>query len=126
MISADPEAMMLIGFEESAQILTGLFEGGFTVDAGKRFFFVDGNLGDAMGEQLPAGSLTGQMGTTPASPGVSDEFKQELLGIDPELTEPFNYGPETYDAIDHHGAGRHRRRFGQPGADRCAHQRDHP
>jgi branched-chain amino acid transport system substrate-binding protein len=98
-ISADPEALMLIGFEESAQILTGLFEGGFTVDAGKRFFFVDGNLGDAMGEQLPAGSLTGQMGTTPASPGVSDEFKQELLGIDPELTEPFNYGPETYDSM---------------------------
>ena len=31
-VSGDPEALVLIGFEESAQILTTLFESGFTAD----------------------------------------------------------------------------------------------
>ena len=67
-IAADPEALVLIGFEESAQILTTLFEAGFTVESGKRIYFVDGNIGNTMGEQLPAGSLAGQKGTTPQAP----------------------------------------------------------
>ena len=97
-ISADPEALVLIGFEESSQILTGLFEAGFTVEAGKRIYFVDGNLGNTLGEQLPAGSLEGQRGTTPMAPDVSEDFTNALLEIDPELTV-FNYATETYDAI---------------------------
>ena len=68
-VAADPEALVLIGFEESAQILTTLFEAGFTVESGKRIYFVDGNIGNTMGEQLPAGSLAGQKGTTPPAAG---------------------------------------------------------
>jgi ABC-type branched-subunit amino acid transport system substrate-binding protein len=98
-IAADPEALVLIGFEESAQILTTLFEAGFTVESGKRIYFVDGNIGNTMGEQLPAGSLAGQKGTTPQAPDLSQEFRDRLDEIDPDLGGVYNYGAETYDAI---------------------------
>ena len=63
--SGNPDALVLIGFEESAQILTTLFESGFTADQ-KNIYLVDGNVGNALGEQLPAGSLVGVKGTLPA------------------------------------------------------------
>jgi branched-chain amino acid transport system substrate-binding protein len=95
-VSADPEALVLIGFEESAQILTTLFESGFTADA-KRIYLVDGNIGNALGEQLPAGSLVGVKGTLPQAE-LTEDFQARLLEVDPALVD-FSYGPETYDAI---------------------------
>ena len=95
-VSADPEALVLIGFEESAQILTALFEAGFTADT-KKIYLVDGNVGNALGEQLPAGSLVGVKGTLPAAE-ITDDFRDRLLETDPDLID-FSYGPETYDAV---------------------------
>jgi ABC-type branched-subunit amino acid transport system substrate-binding protein len=95
-VSADPEALVLIGFEESSQILTSLFEAGFTADA-KSIYLVDGNVGNALGQQLPVGSLVGVKGTLPAAE-ITDEFRERLLEVDPELID-FSYGPETYDAV---------------------------
>jgi ABC-type branched-subunit amino acid transport system substrate-binding protein len=43
------------------------------------------------------GQLKGMKGTTPLVK-LSDDFKKNLLAIDPALKD-FNYGPETYDAI---------------------------
>ena len=51
MVSADPEAIVVIGFDETSQILTGLFEAGFTPDV-KKIYLVDGNIGNALGEKL--------------------------------------------------------------------------
>jgi branched-chain amino acid transport system substrate-binding protein len=95
-VSGDPEALVIIGFEETSKILTSLFEAGFTADA-KRIFLVDGNVGNALGEQLPAGSLEGVRGTLPAAE-ITGDFRDRLLSVDPELID-FSYGPETYDAI---------------------------
>ena len=96
-VSGDPEALVLIGFEESAKILTGLFEAGFSPEAGKRIYLVDGNVGNALGEQLPVGSMEGIRGTLPAAEASAD-FQARLLEVDPELID-FSYGPETYDAV---------------------------
>lgn len=41
-VSAAPQALVLIGFEESSQILTGLFEAGITPDT-TNIYLVDGN-----------------------------------------------------------------------------------
>ncbi len=95
-VSGDPEALVLIGFEESAQILTTLFESGFTADQ-KRIYLVDGNVGNALGEQLPAGSLVGVKGTLPQAE-LTEDFRAKLLETDPALID-FSYGPETYDAM---------------------------
>jgi branched-chain amino acid transport system substrate-binding protein len=96
-VSGDPEALVIIGFEETSKILTALFEAGYTPAAGKQIFLVDGNVGNALGEQLPAGSMEGIRGTLPAAE-ITGDFQDRLLAVDPELID-FSYGPETYDAV---------------------------
>jgi branched-chain amino acid transport system substrate-binding protein len=98
-VSEDPDAFVMIGFEESAQILTSLFEAGYTQASGKNIYLVDGNVGNALGENFAAspGVLEGVRGTLPAAE-ITDEFRERLLAIDPAL-EDFSYGPETYDAV---------------------------
>jgi ABC-type branched-subunit amino acid transport system substrate-binding protein len=94
-VEADSDALVLIGFDESARILTGLFEAGFTPDS-KGIYLVDGNIGNSLGSQVDA-SLVGVKGTLPAAE-ITEEFRNRLLEVDPAL-EDFSYGPETYDAI---------------------------
>ncbi len=96
-VSGDPEALVIIGFEETSKILTSLFEAGFTPADGKKIYLVDGNVGNALGEQLPAGSMEGIRGTLPAAE-ITGDFQDRLLAVDPELID-FSYGPETYDAV---------------------------
>jgi len=96
-VSGDPEALVIIGFEETSKILTALFEAGYTPASGKQIFLVDGNVGNALGEQLPAGSMEGIRGTLPAAE-ITGDFQDRLLAVDPELID-FSYGPETYDAV---------------------------
>ena len=95
-VAADPEAIVVIGFDETSSILTGLFENGFTPDA-KNIYLVDGNIGNALGEAFSdPGILSGIKGTLPAAEITSD-FQERLLAVDPDLID-FSYGPETYDA----------------------------
>jgi branched-chain amino acid transport system substrate-binding protein len=97
-VSADPDALQLIGFDESARILTSLFEQGFSQSEGKNIYLVDGNTGNALGEQFDqAGVLEGITGTAPLAE-VTPEFQQRLVETNPDLID-FLYGPETYDAV---------------------------
>jgi ABC-type branched-subunit amino acid transport system substrate-binding protein len=50
-ISADPDAFVLIGFDESAVILQRLFSQGF-LQGDKNIYLVDGNVGNALGENF--------------------------------------------------------------------------
>jgi ABC-type branched-subunit amino acid transport system substrate-binding protein len=94
-VEAEPDAVVVIGFDESSRILTGLFEQGITPD---QVYLVDGNIGNALGEDFTEeGALVGAQGTQPAAE-ITEEFKNQLLGVDPGLID-FNYGPETYDAV---------------------------
>jgi len=94
-VEAEPDAVVVIGFDESSRILTGLFEQGITPD---QIYLVDGNIGNALGEDFTAeGALVGAQGTQPAAE-ITEEFKNQLLGVDPSLID-YNYGPETYDAV---------------------------
>jgi branched-chain amino acid transport system substrate-binding protein len=94
-VEAEPDAVVVIGFDESSRILTGLFEQGITPD---QIYLVDGNIGNALGEDFTAeGALVGAQGTQPAAE-ITEEFKDQLLGVDPGLID-YNYGPETYDAV---------------------------
>jgi len=95
-VAADPEAIILIGFDESARIITALAEAGMGPQE-KPMYLVDGNTGNALGEQLPAGLLEGVKGTIPGS-ASAQEFKDRLLAIDPALTD-YSYAGESYDAV---------------------------
>ena len=94
MVDAEADALVIIGFEESAQIITGLLESQIAADT---IYLVDGNVGNALGENFTEeGILTGIKGTLPGAE-VSQDFQDRLLETDPELVD-FSYGPETYDA----------------------------
>lgn len=96
-ISADPDALVLIGFAESARILNALLEQGFTPDE-KQIYLVDGNIGDEFAENFTTeGALSGIRGTVPQAE-LTPEFRDRLLGVDPGL-QGYSYAAETYDAV---------------------------
>jgi ABC-type branched-subunit amino acid transport system substrate-binding protein len=93
-VTAQPDALVLAGFDEAYSILPELEEQGI----GPRdiaVYFVDGNLVN-YGEDMPAGFLDGSKGTRPGQE-IPDEFVERLLGINPDLNE-FTYTAESYDA----------------------------
>ena len=96
-VSEDADALVMIGFDESSRILSSLFEQGFTPDQ-KKIYLVDGNIGNALGEDFTEpGTLVGIKGTLPSAE-LTGDFRSRLLAIDPALVD-FSYSAETYDAI---------------------------
>ncbi|MFY1620968.1 ABC transporter substrate-binding protein [Micromonospora sp. WMMD736] len=93
----NPDAVAVIGFEESAKILTRMHEVGIGPSDGMLVYGTDGNMGNALGEGVAPGLLEGMKGTTPLT-DVGDEFEGRLLAADPALVD-FNYAGESYDAI---------------------------
>ncbi len=94
--AANPDAVVLIGFEESARVVQSLIAAGIGPQD-KQLYLVDGNLGNALGTDLPAGVLEGTKGSLPGAE-ATEEFRDRLLEIDSAL-EDFSYSAETYDAV---------------------------
>ena len=92
---AKPDAIVLIAFEETTSIIPKLVESG----AGPKdvpTYFVDGNTADYSGK-LDDGVLEGTKGTIPGAE-TSDDFKDRLATVDPNLTD-YSYAAESYDAV---------------------------
>ncbi|WP_028463392.1 ABC transporter substrate-binding protein [Nocardia sp. 348MFTsu5.1] len=92
----NPDGIAVIGFEESAKILTRMNEVGIG-PKDKLVFGVDGNMGNALGEAVGPGILQGMKGTTPLTK-VGPDFEARLKAVDPGLID-FNYAGESYDAV---------------------------
>lgn len=92
----NPDGIAVIGFDESKRIITRMKEVGIGPDT-KLVYGSDGNMGNALGEGLPAGLLDGMKGTTPLT-DTSGDFKTQLKALDPSLVD-FNYAGESYDAV---------------------------
>jgi ABC-type branched-subunit amino acid transport system substrate-binding protein len=95
MAAADPEAIVLIGFQETGTILPELETQGLS-PSDVPLYFVDGNLSNDYAEDLPEGYLEGSKGTLPGAE-APEEFQAQLLEIDSELND-FSYAGESYDA----------------------------
>ena len=92
---AEPDAVLLIAFEETTTIIPQLVQAGVgpqDVDT----YFVDGNTAD-YSEDLDPGILEGTKGTIPGADS-SQEFKDRLLEIDDSL-DSYAYAAESYDAV---------------------------
>ena len=94
--AANPDALILIGFDESKKILQELIAAGIGPNK-LPLYLCDGNLAQSLADGLPAGIMAGTLGTTPGAK-ATDAFKQQLLAVDPKLQD-FSYGPESYDAV---------------------------
>ncbi len=97
---ADPDAIVIIGFDETAQILQGLIEQGFG-PGDKLVYGTDGNMGNALAEAFDDPTvLSGMRGTLPGVDvqGTLTDFQDALLGVDSELID-YSYAAESYDAV---------------------------
>ena len=98
-VEADPDAIVVIGFDESSNIIAGLIESGFG-PSDKLVYGTDGNMGNALAEAFDDPSaLAGMRGTLPGVDvsGELADFRDALLEVDSELID-FSYSAESYDA----------------------------
>ncbi len=92
----NPDAIAVIGFDESKKILTRMSE--VRIGPGQKLVYgTDGNMGNALGLGLPPGLLNGMKGTAPMTK-LSTDFQQRLKADDPKLVDT-NYAGEAYDAV---------------------------
>lgn len=92
--AAKPEALVLIGFNETTKIIPQLIAKGVGPQD-IQIYFVDGNMADYSKESF---DLEGVKGTFPAPAEVDESFNDRLLEVDPKLKD-FTYGPQSYDAV---------------------------
>ena len=121
-ISADPDARVMIGFAESSIILNDLFEQGFTPDE-KGIYLVDGNIGNALGEEFSdPGVLVGVKGTLPTAEltGISGAGSRSIPRWRTSATPPRPTDAVVITALAAEVAGSDYR------PDRRQHQRRHP
>ena len=99
-VEADPDAIIVIGFAESANILTTMNERGIGPDA-KNVWGVDGNIGGIGGELSDPSIIAGMKGTEPSVDlGAISDFTERLEGAyEGGVGGIYAYGAETYDAI---------------------------
>jgi branched-chain amino acid transport system substrate-binding protein len=99
-VDADPDAIVVIGFAESANILTTMNERGIGTSA-KNVWGVDGNIGGIGGELSDPSIISGMRGTEPSVDlGAISDFTQRLEGaFEGGVGGIYAYGAETYDAI---------------------------
>ena len=99
-VDADPDAIVVIGFAESANILTTMNERGLGPD-NKNVWGVDGNIGGIGGELADPSIISGMKGTEPSVDLSSiSGFTDRLDGAyEGGVGGVFAYGAETYDAI---------------------------
>lgn len=91
-----PDAVVVVGFEETSTAISALVDAGVGPQS-TPLYLVDGNLGNALGEELPAGTLTGVQGILPGAE-ATDQLRRRLLQVDPALSD-FSYAAESYDAV---------------------------
>src|SRR2546423_391722 len=92
----NPDAIAVIGFDESKKILTRMSE--VKIGPGQKLVYgTDGNMGNALGQGLPPALLNGMKGTTPLTK-LSPTFEQRIRADDPKLVDT-NYAGEAYDAV---------------------------
>jgi len=97
-VAADPDAVVVIGFAESANILTTMHERGVG-PANKHVWGVDGNIGGIGAELADPSIISGMRGTEPGV-DLSAEFRTRLDGgYEGGLNDVYVYGAETYDAV---------------------------
>jgi branched-chain amino acid transport system substrate-binding protein len=100
-VAADPDAIVVIGFAESANILTTMHERGIGPTSDKNVWGVDGNIGGIGGELSDPSIIVGMRGTEPSVDLSSiSAFTDRLDGAyEGGVGGVFAYGAETYDAI---------------------------
>ena len=92
-LATDPDAIALIAFDQTTQILDPLITGG--LDAAN-LYMTDGNTADYNGK-VADGLIEGAQGTIPGA-NPDDDFKALLDEVHGEPLDSYAYGAESYDS----------------------------
>jgi branched-chain amino acid transport system substrate-binding protein len=105
-LAANPDAILLVAFDEAKQIIPLLAQGGFDLS---KLYLTDGDLANYSSDFTPLGiSLEGAKGTTPGLNlddlgGFKDNMQAFWASSDQNTggsaLDEFSYGPESYDAV---------------------------
>lgn len=95
LVDANPDAIVLVSYDESRQIIPALVGAGIGPDA-KQWYLVDGNRLD-YSEDFDEGLMEGVKASQPGSPEEPTDFFARLDEFQPGLPERA-YTPESYDA----------------------------
>ncbi len=100
-VAASPDAVVVIGFAESANILTTMHERGIGPTSDTNVWGVDGNIGGIGAELSDPSIIAGMKGTEPSVDLSSiADFTDRLDGAyEGGVGGVFAYGAETYDSI---------------------------
>lgn len=90
----DPEAIVLIGFDETKKIIPEMVKQGIG-PADKKVYLVDGNLSDFSKAFDPGTMGPNVKGSLPGV-AATDELKKRLATVDPKLKD-WSYAAESYD-----------------------------
>jgi len=101
MLAEDPDAIVVLAFDETKTIVPALIDAGFSNDV---LYFTDGNLAD-YSEVFEPGLIEGSKGTLPGPPAdtIADDYKTRAndlwvsMGND-DLTS-WAYSTQSYDAV---------------------------
>ncbi len=99
-VSSDPDAVVVIAFEEGKQILSGLVESGMTTDK-VGIYGADGLRSEELPELVSPKDpsvLSGMKGTAPAS-AENKEFIKGLKEFAPDLKET-QFAPQVFDCVN--------------------------
>ncbi len=101
MVAAGPDAIVVIGFAESANILTTMHERGIGPLSDTNVWGVDGNIGGIGAELADPGIIAGMKGTEPSVDlsSITDFTGRLDAAYEGGVNDIFAYGAETYDAI---------------------------
>ena len=95
---AQPDAVIVIGFDESARILTSMIEKGIGPSDIPGVRHRRQGMGNALAEQFDdLSQIAGMKGTTPLT-DLSSDSPARLDEIGPNLGD-YNYAGESYDAV---------------------------
>ena len=92
-VATNPDAIALIAFDQTKQIVPELVAAGYPAD---QLYLVDGNTTDYSAD-FEAGTLAGAKGTIPGA-NPAEDFKALLDGAAGGPLDSYAYGPESYDA----------------------------
>lgn len=92
-----PEAVVVIGFEESVKLLQEMIKQGVG-PKDLQVYLVDGNISTEAYKDFPKGTMKGVKATVPTGEADLTAFNESLKEVDPALTD-FAYGAQSYDAV---------------------------
>ena len=101
MLALDPDAIVVLAFDETKTIVPALIDAGFSNDG---LYFTDGNLADYSADFEP-GLIEGSKGTLPGPPAdtIADDYKTRAndlwVSLGNEDLTSWAYSTESYDAV---------------------------